>query len=153
MSEVDVLKEDATRWLENSKPVQDILGIGGSGGIIPVQVAAEKDDVDPRLSVGASTTSSSRPNTRVEETAELRVIVDATKGWVKPDGTDKGSILELTRLKSAVKETITENRDGWRAQGVTSDDEIQWEDSINRYMGVIAVEFERSSVYERTQRT
>lgn len=112
--------------------------LGGSGGVIPVQVAAEKDDLDPRISVGVSTSSTERQNRLEDKTFEARVIVDGTRDYV-----DSNNVLGLIELLDAAADELTTHRNGWGAEGITSQEEVAWADEVNRYLGVVSATFER----------
>lgn len=114
--------------------LQSALTLPDKGGVIPVAIAQQSDDLDPRISVGASLDSTERENLRESSSATVRVIVDGTQDYVAANGT-----LGLSRLQSDVIDELTQHRDGWRATGVTSEEEIAWSDSLNRYLGVVEV--------------
>lgn len=103
-----------------------------AANVIPVQVAGQQDDLDPRVSVGASLDSTTRVNHREEVTATVRVIVDGTGGYVESNGT-----LALTALQADVVDELTTHDDGWRAGGVDSEEPVAWSDAVNRYVGVV----------------
>jgi hypothetical protein len=142
------LHADVIAYLEESQPVQDILG--ASGGVIPVALAQERDDLDPRLSVGVSRTGSTRNNRRVETEYEVRVIVDATDDWVGTGG--DGSVLELEELQDAVADTLEEHRDDRGAGGVSNEEEVAWSDSVNRHLGVVAISYSEDDVHDNVNR-
>jgi len=99
--------------------------------VIPVAIAQQSDDLDPRVSVGASLDSTARENLRETATATVRVIVDGTNEYVASNGT-----LGLTRLQSDVVDELTTQRSGWNDPSVTASEEIAWADGVNRYVGV-----------------
>lgn len=152
----DQLLIDAMDWLETDADVRTGLGAtgygdsygddyGGSlddapGDVIPIQIAKESE-ADPRIAVATSETSSTRNNRQEEKTFEVRVIVDATQSYVQDE--DRGSILDLKRLKSDVADVLTTHRDGWGAGGVQADEEIAWSEDVNRYLGVMQFAYER----------
>lgn len=108
------------------------------GGVIPVAIAAERDDLDPRISVGVSTSSTERQNRLEDKTFEARVIVDGTREFVDENGT-----LALIELLDAAADELTTHRNGWGAEGITSQEEVAWADEVNRYLGVVSATFER----------
>jgi hypothetical protein len=103
-----------------------------SANVIPVQIAAQSDDLDPRVSVGASLDSTERENLRENAEATVRVIVDGTVGYVESNGT-----LALSELQSDVIDELTQQASGWRDPAVTDESEIAFSDDVNRYLGVV----------------
>ena len=110
--------------------------------VIPVAIAQQSDDLDPRVSVGASLDSTSRKNLRETATATVRVVVDGTKDYVASNGT-----LGLTRLQSDVVDELTTQQPGWNAPGVTASEEIAWADGVNRYVGVTQLSVTASGLH------
>lgn len=131
----DELQIDAIGRLEAALDVP-------AGNVIPVAIAAEKDGLDPRVSVGASLNTTSRENLRESGTGTVRVIVDATKDYVAANGT-----LALSRLLSDIVDELTEHRPGWRAEGVANEDEIAWSSAVNRYLGVVELTVADSGIH------
>jgi hypothetical protein len=125
MTRSDVFQKTAISRLESALSI-------ASDNVIPVQVAQQNDDKDPRVSVGASLDSTDRDNLREDATATVRVIVDGTRGYVKRNGT-----LALTELQSDVIDELTKNAAGWRDPGVSNEEEIAWSDGVDRYVGVV----------------
>ena len=110
--------------------------------VIPVAIAQQKDDLDPRISVGASLDSTQRENLRESGSGTVRVIIDGTKDYVAANGT-----LGLSRIQSDVVDELTEHRDGWRAEGVANEEEIAWSSAVNRYLGVVEVTVADSGIH------
>ena len=107
--------------------------------VIPVAIVAKRDDLDPRVSVGASL-DSTEPNNRLEEaSATVRVIVDGTESYVETNGT-----LGLSRIQSDVVDGLTEHAADLYAAGLSQEEEIAWNDTVNRYLGVSQFRFERN---------
>ena len=121
------------------------LYLGGDGGVIPVAIAKQSDELDPRVSVGASLDSTNRNNKRQEISATVRVIVDGTQSYV-----DKNGTLALSRIQSDVVDELTTHSETWSADGVSSEDEIAWSDELNRYLGVVELGFESNSTLHPT---
>ena len=113
--------------------LKDALSVADDN-IIPVAIAQQSDGLDPRISVGASLDSTSRENLRESATGTVRVVVDGTKDYVAANGT-----LGLTRIQADVVDELTQHRDGWRATGLNNEEEIAWNDNLNRYLGVVEV--------------
>lgn len=111
--------------------------------VIPVQIAADRGDLDPRVAVGASLESSRRENLREEATATVRVVVDGTPGFVESNGT-----LALTRLQGDVVDELTEHRAGWRDPGVTNETEIAFNDELNRYLGAVELSVSDGGIHQ-----
>lgn len=127
MTRSDVLQIASINRLEDALAVD-------ANNIIPVAIAQQSDDLDPRISVGASLNSTTRENLRESATGTVRVVVDGTKDYVASNGT-----LGLTRIQADVVDELTEHRDGWRSTGLNNEEEIAWNDNLNRYLGVVEV--------------
>ena len=125
--------------------LQSALDIAEDGGVIPVAIAQQSDDLDPRVSVGASISSSARNNKRQEVSATVRVIVDGTQSYVDQNGT-----LALSRILSDVVDELTTHSETWSADGVNSEEEIAWSDDLNRYLGVVETAHESNSTLHPT---
>ena len=127
--------------------LKDALDLPDGGDVIPVAIAQRSDDLDPRVSVGASLDNSVRDNTTESVTATVRVIVDGTQSFVDVNGT-----LALSRLLSDVSDELTTGRDdGWRPTGVNSEEEIAWVSELNRYLGVVELGVERTGEHSYYQ--
>ena len=127
--------------------LNDALDLSDGGDVIPVAIAQRSDDLDPRVSVGASLDNSVRDNTTESVTATVRVIVDGTQSFVDANGT-----LALSRLLSDVSDELTTGRDdGWRPTGVNSEEEIAWASELNRYLGVVELGVERTGEHSYYQ--
>lgn len=127
--------------------LSDALDLPDGGDVIPVAIAQRSDDLDPRVSVGASLDNSVRDNTTESVTATVRVIVDGTQSFVDVNGT-----LALSRLLSDVSDELTTGRDdGWRPTGVNSEEEIAWVSELNRYLGVVELGVERTGEHSYYQ--
>lgn len=127
MTRSDELQIAAINRLENALAVD-------ANNIIPVAIAKQSDGLDPRISVGASLNSTTRENLRESATGTVRVVVDGTKDYVASNGT-----LGLTQIQADVVDELTEHRDGWRSTGLNNEEEIVWNDNLNRYLGVVEV--------------
>ena len=112
--------------------------------VIPVAIAQQSDDLDPRVSVGASLDSTSRENLRETATATIRIVVDGTKEYIASNGT-----LGLTRLQSSVINELTTQRPGWNDPEVTASEEVAWADGVNRYLGVTRLSVSASGLHSR----
>lgn len=131
--------------IEAINRLQSALNLGEDGGVIPVAIAQQSDHLDPRVSVGASISSSARNNKRQEVSATVRVIVDGTQSYVDQNGT-----LGMSRILSDVVDELTTHSETWSADGVNSEDEIQWSDDLNRYLGVVELGVESNSTLHPT---
>lgn len=120
--------------------LQSALSLPTDGGVVPVAISQKKDDLDPRVSVGASLDSTTSNNRQEDVTATVRVIVDGTQSFVNANGT-----LELSRLQSDVVDELTTHTTEWYAAGLDSEEEIAWSDGVNRYLGVSQFSFERNN--------
>ena len=125
--------------------LQSALDLPEDGGVIPVAIVQQSDDLDPRVSVGASISSSARNNKRQEVTATVRVIVDGTQSYVDTNGT-----LGLSRLLSDVVDELTTHSETWSAEGVNSEEEIAWNSDLNRYLGVVELGVESNTTLHPT---
>jgi len=110
-----------------------------SENVIPVAIAQQSDDLDPRVSVGASLDSTSPNNRRENASATVRVVVDGTNEYVASEGT-----LSLSRIQSDVVDALTEHSAGFYAAGLTAEEEIAWNDAVNRYLGASRFAVERN---------
>jgi len=108
--------------------------------VIPIAIAAESDDLDPRVSVGASLDSTTNNNKMEDATATVRVVVDGTKDYVAANGT-----LGLSRLQADVVDELTRHESGFTATGVTDEESVAWTESVNRYLGVVELGIERNA--------
>ena len=134
--------------------LKSALDLGEDGGVIPVALVqgpsdtndfVNPDELDPRITVGASINNSTRNNKRQEVTGTVRVIVDGTKFYVKDNGT-----LALSRILSDVVDELTTHSEAWSADGVNSEEEIAWSDDLNRYLGVVELGVESNSTLHPT---
>ena len=125
--------------------LQSALELGEDGGVIPVAIAQQSDDLDPRVSVGASISSSARNNKRQEVSATVRVIVDGTQSYADQNGT-----LGLSRILSDVVDELTTHTETWSADGVNSEEEIAWNSDLNRYLGVVEFGVESNTTLHPT---
>lgn len=148
MTRDDQLLVDVMAWLADDDHVADYLDDAEIGSDIVVAGKAAETDASPRVFVGTSESSSSRQNTREAKEFEVRVGVFASKRWVSEEG---GTLLELTRLKSRVKDVLTTHRDGWGSEGVQSDEEVQPTTEPDGYLGVVSVGFERTDPHKTYQ--
>lgn len=135
MTRSDTLQKAAISRLEAALSIAD-------ENIIPVQIAQTSDDLDPRVSVGASLNSTERSNLREETSGTVRVIVDGTQDFVAANGT-----LRLTEIQSAAVDELTENRPGWKNPGVSNEDEVAWGDDLNRYVGVVELTVDADGIH------
>jgi len=139
MTRSDELQIEAVTRLKSA------LDLPADGDVIPVAIAQQRDGLDPRVSVGASISSSARNNKRQEVAATVRVIVDGTQSYVDQNGT-----LGLSRILSDVVDELTTHTESWSAQGVTSEEEIAWAGELNRYLGVVELGFESNTTLHPT---
>ena len=129
------LTDAAIGWIEDDDDVAAILG--DDGGVTRIAVA-RRSEYDPRVSVAASMAGSERENRQERKRFSLRVIVDASQGFVKRNEVD-----ELERLKDAVTDAITRHHPGWTNEGVESDTEVGWNEPTNRHLGAVEVNIMR----------
>lgn len=134
----DTLREWAKGRVETAVGGQ----LGSAGGIVPATVAAENDDLDPRVAVGASLDDSERANLRQAETGTVRIIVDGTKTYVETEGT-----LALTDIQWAIHDELTKQDPDWRDPSLQQMDEVAWDDDLNRYLGVQQYSVKRSRIH------
>lgn len=116
--------------------------LGSDGGITYATVAASNDDLDPRVSVGASLSGSDRENLRQVREGRVRVIVDGTESFAQTDGT-----LALTDIQHTLEDELTKHEPPWGARGLRRMDEVAWDESVNRFVGVQEWAVERSSIH------
>ena len=108
--------------------------------VIPIAIAAESGDLDPRISVGASLDSTTNNNKMEDATATVRVVVDGTEDYVASNGT-----LGLSRLQADVVDELSRHLSGIAATGVTNEEPVAWAESVNRYLGVVEFGIERNA--------
>jgi len=113
--------------------------------VIPIQIAAQRDDLDPRVSVGATTTTD-RGNKLETVSGTVRVIVDGTEAYVAANGT-KG----LSDIQAAVVDELTSHSSMWGANGVSNEQPIAFDDSVNRHLGVVETTHERIDTHPAHQ--
>lgn len=115
-------------WVER---IDDLLDgrLGADGGVVPAEMAEEYDELDPRVFVAASVDSSERNNKRVIDSVRVRVGIDATKPFVREEGSK--ALYELKRLAA---EELERHQKPWKADGVNSDTIVQWDDDLERYL-------------------
>lgn len=146
MSRDDELLVNVMGWLEDDPDVTQYLESGEVGTDIVVAGNAAESDASPRVFVGVSETSSERDNLSEPKSFEVRVGVFASNDWVKSEGEDR-DLLTLTQLKARIKDVLTTGRDGWRAEGVQSDEEIQPTSEPDGYLGATRVAYERTDTH------
>lgn len=130
------LQVDAIDRLESTLSVP-------ADNIIPVQMAARLDHLDPRVSAGAYHNSVGTNNRLQDVDATVRVVIDASESYVIDDASS-GSLIDLKRLKSDVIDELTTDTSAWSASGLSSDSEIQWDDERSRFLGAVEFGFESS---------
>lgn len=124
----DTLQQTALSRLETALSL-------AAENIIPVQIAQRSDDLDPRVSVGASLNSATRDGKIQDSTGTVRAITDATAGYVEANGS-----LDLTALQADVIDELTKHDAGWQEPELTNESEVAWEAGTNRYVGVIEID-------------
>ena len=158
------VRRDVMGWLQSDAEILALLGVEGygeaygvdysgtlddaPGTIVPV-AAARDDGSSPQLAVGVSLESTSRSNTRDEETYQIRVITSGTFGWIKQspgDGEDP-RLDQLEQLRDRVVTVLTTQRSGWLDPRVTADEEVLPNEGTNRYLGVTEVTAERTATH------
>lgn len=113
--------------------------------VIPVQIAAQRDDLDSRVSVGATITTD-RGNKLETASGRVRVIVDGTESYVAANGT-KG----LSDIQAAVVDELTSHSPAWGANGVSNQDPVSFDDSVNRHLGIVETTHERTDIHPTHQ--
>ena len=116
--------------------------LGTDGGICYLTEAHRNDDLDPRVAVGGSLTGSERNNKQQSRTGRVRVIVDGTEQYAETEGT-----LALTDIQHTLQDELTTHAPPWGARGLRRMDEVAWDDSLNRYLGVQEFAFERNGLH------
>ena len=145
--------------IERNHTVADILGAEGGygmnygtsygsevdysdadGAVIPARIAQQRDDLDPRIAVGASTTGGSRDNEQYASQVQGRVSVDYSTSAL-----EGRSEREMDVLLTSVERALTTHADGWgyvdESIGV---EEYQFNDNLSRYVAVAQATFERT---------
>lgn len=113
--------------------------------VVPVQMAARNTDLDPRISVGATITTD-RGNKLETVSGQVRVIVDGTDEFVKTNGT-----AGLSEIQAAVVDELTSHSPAWGAVGVSSQQPVAFDDSLNRHLGVVETAHERTDTHPTHQ--
>lgn len=116
-----------------------------TGGVIPMAIASQKDELNPRVSVSVEIIETNNLNKVKEADVSVRVVIDANPRFVERNGT-----LELTELQDRVVDNLTdhpsistqENRTiDTTADGVDSSASVEYSDEVERYMCVIQFRF------------
>ena len=118
--------------------------------VIRTAVAADRDDLDPRVTVGATVDSTTPHNAREEAEATVRVSVDGTNDYVLEAAQNE----DTPRLKSilaAVVDELTTHRDGLTATGVQDEEDIAFNEELNRYLGAVEVGIEQTTARRAAQ--
>ena len=115
------------------------LSLPSDGGVIPRSIAAERDGLDPRVTVDAELQTLDRNNKRDERTATLSVWVDGTQSFVDSNGT-----LELRRIQDDAVDLLAEHLSGQYAANLQSFASPTHNDTINRYQGAVTFAVERT---------
>lgn len=133
--------------LESSSHVQSKLGTDGT--VISVQQMQGRDEIpgDPIIAIGVSEDGSERNNLREEKSFSARFVVGASKEYVQYTE----SALELEKLRNRVADIATEQRDGWRSGGVSTDAEIAWNGDEEMFIGALEVSYERNDPHQAHQ--
>lgn len=128
--------------------VRSILGGGlpDSGGVVPVAVAAQTDGLDPRVSVGGELTRSERDNKQQTQAGQIRVVVDGSEQFVETEGT-----LALTEIQADIEAGLTTHVRPWGGGDLERMDEVAWEPSVNRYVGVQEFAVRRTRLHPQYQ--
>jgi hypothetical protein len=113
--------------------------------VVPVQMAARSSDLDPRISVGATITTD-RGNKLETVSGQVRVIVDGTDEFVKTNGT-----AGLSEIQAAVVDELTSHSPAWGAVGVSNQQPVAFDDSVNRHLGVVETTHERTDIHRTHQ--
>ena len=127
----------------------DALDVPGEN-VIRSGIAADRDDLDPRVTVGASVDSTTPHNAREHAEATVRVAVDGTKDYVLAAAGDP----DTPRLKSILADAVDEltaHRDGLTATGVQADEDIAFNEELNRYLGAVELGIEQTTARRAAQ--
>lgn len=118
--------------------------------VIRTAVAADRDDLDPRVTVGATVDSTTPHNAREHAEATVRVAVDGTKDYVLEAAGDPDTPRLKTILADAVDE-LTAHRDGLTATGVQAEEDIAFNEELNRHLGAVEVGIEQTTARRAAQ--
>ena len=111
--------------------------------VIRSGIAADRDDLDPRVTVGA-TVETTTNNKMEDATGTVRVSVDGTKDYVLEAAQNE----DTPRLKSILADVVDElttHRDGLTATGVQSEEDIAFNEQLNRYLGAVEIGVESNA--------
>ena len=131
ISERDV-RDTAMGILNADEEISDVFG--ADGVIAPANRASdalEDTGAGLILAVGVSRASASRENTAEETTFDVRVIAGGTFSYVDGPGSDE----DILAIKSRAATVLTEQREGFRVEGINADEEIVPNDEINVHHG------------------
>ena len=135
------LQSAVIEWLRLDTEIS--LALGDDGNVQPVAITQTQrgkgNAPNPRISVGASMTSTDRENMRESKAFEVRVIVDGAVG----KGIPVETVEDLSRLQDRVADIITEHHPGWEATGIIAEEELAWSDDLGRHAGVLSAGYER----------
>ena len=107
--------------------------------VIPARMAQEKDDLDPRVSVGAQTVGGDRVNSHYAPQVQGRVIIDHSPAWQRENG-----LKAADELLEQVEYELTRHESPWGyVDGSISVEEYQFNDNLSRYVAVAEATFRR----------
>ena len=109
--------------------------------ILPAAIAKESD-ADPRVSVAEVTDSTSHDNKLDTQVVRLRTVLDATSDYIEAE-----TLMQLKRAREAIKAELTADSPAWSGEGISLDEPIRSDETVNRYLGVIETTHERTDVH------
>lgn len=105
--------------------------------IVSTHRAQQLDDRDVTVAVGTSLESTERSNQMEFVTARARVLTVATTEYVERNTTEP-----VAELQASVVDELTKHTEAWYAVGVSSQEEIAYDEQLNRHLGVVEATFE-----------
>ena len=109
--------------------------------ILPAALATESD-ADPRVTVAEVTDSTSHDARLDTKIVRLRTTIDASHAHI-----ERETLLELKRAREAIKAELTADSPAWSGEGISIDEPIRSDETLNRYLGVVETTHERTDVH------
>lgn len=109
--------------------------------VIPVQMAEDTTQFDPRVLVGATITTE-RGNKTETVSGTVRVLVSGTEEFVESNGT-----AGLTEIQGTVVDELTTHSPVWRANGLRRQEPIAYDPVPNRHVGAVETAHERTDLH------
>jgi|AKVG01.1.fsa_nt_gi hypothetical protein len=116
--------------------IETNVNISADGGVIPIAIASDRGELNPRISVSAERVETNRLNNVQETDASVRVVIDADPQFVEANGT-----LRLSEIQDAVVDELKNHSSEYTSDGVDSETSVEYSESVERYMCVTEFRF------------